>query len=89
MTDNTARLVWVFCHRCGCPFGVMDVAPGQTEGEAMADFYDNVGDLVQALGRGVTAERMDHRRYAVEVSPQMLSDFVCPHAEVRRPEVNR
>lgn len=85
----TARQQWVFRHRCGCPFGVMDAAPGQTEGEAMADFYEDMAAMVEGLRAGETAELMDHRRYAVEVSPQMRSDFVCPHAEVRRPEVNR
>lgn len=79
---RSGRNHWVFVHRCGCAFGVMDAGDARGGAEeraaAWASFYeDRTQEGFVAIERGVSLTLANHGYY-VEHFEQQLRDG-CPH----------
>lgn len=78
------RKQWVFFHRCGCPFGVLEAGRRNgmylTRSEAWRQFYATAKERNEAMDRGVQSDLIDHEMYARDLYPMLLSSYRCPHA---------
>lgn len=80
-----SRTQWVFRHRCGCPFGVLEGRCASIEYDAWKEFYERVREIRKAQESGVTVEHMTHERFSSEVYPKLTLDYRCPHGTGDRP----
>ncbi len=87
LAPQAERHHYVFLHRCGCPFGLVEASarkPGgpprlADEDAAWDEMYDTRAEERAARRDGVTVVHVDHAEYEREFYPKMGSDWRCPH----------
>ena len=73
------RRHYVFLHRCGCPFGLVEEGSWcKSEDDAWSSMYDSVPEYRAARARGVRVEYVDHATYERDFYPRMTVS--CTHA---------
>jgi hypothetical protein len=72
------RRHWIFLHRCGCPFGLVEESTFyKAEDDAWDAMYDTRTEERQARANGVRVELVDHATYERDFYPRMTQR--CTH----------